>query len=409
LKDVTVSINFQQHCVEISVAIVHHVVHFYEHTSARIINNRLNKYISNDARKNFSLVELYRGSRWLETKIILIFVFIVAPLSMVDLASPYFFRTGYFFAAASSNTHCTRMSKNIQFTRKSKMSISAYTIKCFDEVKKNPQFRNKWITDVAWIEIIKDECSNIPKDKCIKTGSLNNGFSKQYPYKTHDLLKQNVTNATGVYKANNGKEYAYYVTEPNQLPDSLTNTGTWRGKWISSLKDLKDMTKRMPTRQYLKDNDSSEMKKKKRMPTTTIVSGRKKHRTTRNSLNTEEVATHFQQSMNYWNSGECLRVFGIARPSTDDANDDLKQVIQNRISIIRNAYHESAGWREVIDDKDSGNLYTEHDTFNLRWTCRYIVEALEIALEDRGKTSTDSWEACCKEAVLRINSLEKLN
>jgi hypothetical protein len=282
--------------------------------------------------------------------------------------------------------------KKNKFTGKSRLSISAYTIKCFDEVKKNPQFRNKWITDVAWIEIIKNECSNIPKDICIKTGSLNNGFSKQHPYKTHDLLKQKVTDATGVYKAKNGSANAYYVTEPNQLPDSLANTDTWRGKWISSLEDLKD-------------NNSSEMIEKKRMPSTTIVSGRKKQRTTRSSLkgDTDEVATHFQQSMNYWNSGECLRVFGIARPSTDDANDDLKQVVQNRIRIIRNAYQQSAGWREVIEDNDSGNLYTEHDTFNLRWTCRYIVEALEIAMEDRGET----WEACCKEAVLRVNSLEK--
>jgi hypothetical protein len=112
----------------------------------------------------------------LETKVILIFVLIVASLLKVDLASPYLFRSGYFFAAASNNTHCTRMSKNIQFTRKSKMSISAYSIKCFDEVKKNPQFRNKWITDVAWVEIIKEQCSNIPKDISIKKGSLNNGF-----------------------------------------------------------------------------------------------------------------------------------------------------------------------------------------------------------------------------------------
>jgi hypothetical protein len=152
------------------------------------------------------------------------------------------------------------------------MSISAYTINCFDEVKKNPQFRNKWIKDIAWIEIIKDQCFNIPKGTCIEKGSLNLGFSKQHPYKTHDfLLKQKVTSATpaGVYKARNGTENAYYVTEPNKLPDSLATTGTWRGKWISSLKDLKD-------------NDS-EMTKK-RMPTTTIVSGRKKQRTTRNSL-----------------------------------------------------------------------------------------------------------------------------
>ena len=51
------------------------------------------------------------------------------------------------------------------------------------------------------------------------------------------------------------------------------------------------------------------------------------------------------------------------------------------MNYFKKGYQEASGWRSVIDDGDCINNYTEHDRFRLSWTCRYVVEAIKIALE----------------------------
>ena len=56
-----------------------------------------------------------------------------------------------------------------------------------------------------------------------------------------------------------------------------------------------------------------------------------------------------------------------------------------------------------MDDGDSMGLYSEHDQFVLQWYCRYLVKALQIALE---KLPSITWEASCKEAIDMVNKEE---
>ncbi len=49
------------------------------------------------------------------------------------------------------------------------------------------------------------------------------------------------------------------------------------------------------------------------------------------------------------------------------------------------------------------DLYSENDRFWVRWKCRYLVKALEIALDEM---PAKTWIVCCEDAIKQVNEFE---
>jgi hypothetical protein len=131
------------------------------------------------------------------------------------------------------------------------------------------------------------------------------------------------------------------------------------------------------------------------------------------SLNIDETANQpdgvtFVQDevakMTWWDSGKASDTFGLYKPTVAEENEDVEPVVSERLKRCRLAYQSAGGWRQLIDDLDCKSLYTEHDQFQLRWRCRYLAKALDIA--QKKIKHPYSWEDCCKEAIDNISSEE---
>jgi len=93
------------------------------------------------------------------------------------------------------------------------------------------------------------------------------------------------------------------------------------------------------------------------------------------------------------------------RPEKNSAaNEDLPSVVSDKTKNSKSVYQTPGGWRTVLEDHDSGDLYTDIDIFALRWKARNLVEALEIAL--KSMCSLQNWRSCCDEAIKKINDFE---
>jgi hypothetical protein len=109
-----------------------------------------------------------------------------------------------------------------------------------------------------------------------------------------------------------------------------------------------------------------------------------------------------QDEITWWDSGKALDIFGLYKLTDAEENEDVQAVVSERLKRCRLAYQSPGGWRQLIDDLDGKSLYTEHDQFQIRWKCRFLAKALDIAL-NKIKPNY-SWEDCCKEAIEIIAS-----
>ena len=70
------------------------------------------------------------------------------------------------------------------------------------------------------------------------------------------------------------------------------------------------------------------------------------------------------------------------KPTSDkNKNKELESVIEKRIKKLRQAYQHYSGWQTVIDNLDEKKRYTDYDVHYLKWKCRYLAKALEIAID----------------------------
>jgi hypothetical protein len=80
--------------------------------------------------------------------------------------------------------------------------------------------------------------------------------------------------------------------------------------------------------------------------------------------------------------------------------------IKHRCQRLKEGYQSPGGWRSVIDNEDSDNLYSESDQFCLQWHCRYLAMALLLLALVHLSPGKFTWENCCELAIGTVNHRE---
>ena len=328
------------------------------------------------------------------------------------------------------------MSKEIEYSGVEKTSSGKICVACFDLLFRLPEYRNKWIYSEVIIALIKKHITHIPKGTKINTSILNRAAS----IKWKDLGFENLLhpNHVGVYRHTQGGRKMYFITDKGTKPDS-PHGNKWHNKWIDDVGDLQEAegveeppskkirltgmklqqatTKiQATTRSRTSQRRLASLIETRREESNIISPGTHSNALSRESALREASAsqelalvaadiTMDFENMDVWNSEEGIQWFGIVEPS-DNENDDIKAVIKTRIERLKVAYQTPGGYKTVIEDADSNHYYSENDIFQLTWSCRYVVKALEIALEKMGMPNNWTWEDCCKAAVKQINDFE---
>lgn len=310
---------------------------------------------------------------------------------------------------------------------RTKLSSTKFFILCFKVVmEQSPHLHRRFIEADFLAKLINDKCS-IPSNVKIEKKTVNTAFGTLTPYKLADLLVLTATNPTQVYRSNytpNGgtTENAYcYVPNATELPPRLPSYEWWK-KWARNDKDIPEATrkraakptgtvvstkntqKRAKTKEKVEQRDNLRSKSKEKEKLADLVD-----KATIAALNRNEDMTNDESCPNaltYWTSGEAKRIFGIANPVDEDEEETpLQEILLKRIKRLKDAFLSPSGWREVIDDRDADNLYSEADQFRLRRACKYLAAALVIALAYL-VPGQFTWTNCCELALGTINRQE---
>ena len=301
-------------------------------------------------------------------------------------------------------------------------------VKKYDEVIKalnhvrfnNPQYNNKWLTAKNWCKLMKKHWT-FDDGIDFTTKLLGQAVGRKFET-TYSISNLKVTNEVKFYKFKRRGSGYYCSMLNNKLPSRLP--GQFKvDEWpkIDSFDALNDFpTTRKRSSEELVSGAVTQSGSKKPMRKKQNSISQQQRRATRSTgasdatilpdvstMNSEErthssVAAH-QLPQGYWIDTRTIGIFGLHEPLLPQDNGDIRTVIKERISKLRVAYQQPGGYKDVVDDGDSMGLYSEHDQFVLQWYCRYLVKALQIALE---KVPTITWEASCTKAINMVNKEE---
>ena len=120
-----------------------------------------------------------------------------------------------------------------------------------------------------------------------------------------------------------------------------------------------------------------------------------------------QCTDHIGSDSPYWQSADAFNLFGsVSRQEGKDNDDDidLRQVIKDRIVILKSAWTTATGWEDIVSGKRSDLEHcTDADKHLIKQRARYVYLALQIALDSMPKLN---WHECCEKAIDRINSCD---
>ncbi|CAJ1943688.1 unnamed protein product [Cylindrotheca closterium] len=298
--------------------------------------------------------------------------------------------------------------------------------------KLNSSYQDQCMTCENWIKLIKKH-HQWPDDVKNPTCSLGHGvrtYYKQRGVAAHAWYP----NHFGFYTTNNGSSRkAYCSMPPNQLPSTPPSNINWKKLYSFDI-DRTPLTRRR-TRKYDdvfgvdKEIKNEDWKKPFRSPIPTRKSPRNHSSSPSllfstlvsppqgsiasssgtnsncNDISEDAAAPTNYATWVYWTSSEAAREFGLIKPSRGEDNEEITDVVLGRIEKVKAAWQEPRGWRKVIEDVDSQDLYTVTDVFKLRLTCQYLIKALEIAIRDMNEVNM-TWQKCCKAAIEEISKCD---
>jgi hypothetical protein len=291
------------------------------------------------------------------------------------------------------------MSKNIadgQHFRGSKTNLFKI---CFEQVRILPMYQGQWITKGRWLEIVHERCK--------KTyGSIELTMVNTKIYSKDDLNPMMV-NDFNLYKARHGGQFAFCSTLPGTLPPKPGARDGWEQLFVNKGESAHGRITRTNDLDVAlvspEDAARSATSRAKRKTKSGMTARNTRSKSKAASINIDETANQLdgvtlgQYEVTFWDSGTASKIFGLNKPTVAEENEDVAEVVKKRLQRYRLAHQTSGGWRQMIDDLDCKNLYTEYDVFQLRWRCRYVASALDIALKKLKPGYT--WEDCCQEAI----------
>ena len=263
-------------------------------------------------------------------------------------------------------------------------SQNAILVSCFRELSKKTEYHNKWISDSAWLDLVKEHYDLPPSILDTTHTAFNVAVSRHPILKSINLLSTRESNALGIYKATFRKRVdgklttltAYYVTLPNALPLQQPGSNVkWYETVVSVHEDRRPNTRAHPA---LKRNLPGDVA----TASTTTPSPSKRGRRNESPVavtpppQQEAVAPLPQEApppilgFSYWESTEAWQLFGTRGPMH---NDDLEAIVERKIQSLMKGYTQPEGWKQVLDDFDQQKLCSAYDIFNIQMKCRYLA------------------------------------
>jgi hypothetical protein len=291
------------------------------------------------------------------------------------------------------------MSENIRFGQHFKGSKTNLFKICFDQVRILPMYQGQWITKGLWLEIVNERCKET-------LGSIELTLIHTNIYPKNDLNPMMV-NELNLYKAKHGTQFAFCSTLPGTLPPKPGARDGWEQLFVNKGESAHGRITRTNDLDVAlvspEDAARSATSRAKRKTKSGMTARNTRSKSKAASINIDETANQLdgvtlgQYEVTFWDSGTASKIFGLNKPTVAEENEDVAEVVKKRLQRYRLAHQTSGGWRQMIDDLDCKNLYTEYDVFQLRWRCRYVASALDIALKKLKPGYT--WEDCCQEAI----------
>ena len=87
-----------------------------------------------------------------------------------------------------------------------------------------------------------------------------------------------------------------------------------------------------------------------------------------------------------------------------DVNNNIVDVIQDRIRALQSTNTSVEGWRLLVADKDQYDAMTPYEIFCVQQKADFLITALHLALK---KMNRWTWRQCCEETVVRQNMYGK--
>ena len=120
-----------------------------------------------------------------------------------------------------------------------------------------------------------------------------------------------------------------------------------------------------------------------------------------------QIGIHTGPNSPYWKSADAFKLYGLVIPDEDEdsgINDNIREIIQERINSLKTAYRTASGWKAIVSGKKEYLKHcTESDVHWIRVKARHVAMALEIALEQMPKLT---WVECCERAIERIEAFD---
>ena len=116
------------------------------------------------------------------------------------------------------------------------------------------------------------------------------------------------------------------------------------------------------------------------------------------------------QNQDYFDSPEANHLFGrIQQETTAEDEVSVRTTIHNRIQKLTEAFSTPAGWKCILEDRDSKQTCSAFQIYNIQIKCRYIAIALRIALQKMGRGAGGAtWLDCCQEAMNTVNQFNNI-
>ena len=109
------------------------------------------------------------------------------------------------------------------------------------------------------------------------------------------------------------------------------------------------------------------------------------------------------QFSDYFQSPEARKYHGYLRPTSDEERTKpVIEIVTNRIQRFYHAVHSVHGWREVLEDDDSENKYSQSDIHTLKHHCFFLYETLTIFVSKKITKEPINLKQSCMLAVEKV-------
>jgi len=301
-------------------------------------------------------------------------------------------------------------------------SESHVLVLLLEEVRKREAYQNRWMSPENWIKVIQMHCE-VPDGIKPTNKMLSYGVKNYFKKRAVDPFWWEA-NGLGFYAATNGtpgggKKVAYCSMPKGEMPTTVPANIEWdalqqfdvenlrltrkRARTLISKGKISDSGAELPFRMSVGKRQSRRLGR----PTLTPIKDTAKSSQVVTPVNNSSSATNIDfATWVYWTSPEAKKYFGLVKPENmQEQNECTTSVVQRRIKRCKACYQLPGGWRKLVEDLDSQDLYTEYDVHMLQWNCRYLVKALELALANMN--DWQNWEKCCKAAIVEIKEFEE--